>query len=200
MLKSLTAIAALVAACMSPAAGTTLIVNGSGELTGATGVVINGSTYNVTFAEGSCAGLFGGCTTVSDFTFQSLGDAQAAAQALLDQVLIDSGQGQFDTDYSLTFGCGTNNGLACAVLIPYATDGSAVSVAEALNTPTTDLSSVQANPSINFDTSGGPQYVYALFTSAAAVPEPSTWLLMLMGFGAIGMTVRRKGQMLGASG
>ena len=44
---------------------------------------------------------------------------------------------------------------------------------------------------------GGPQYVYALFTSAAAVPEPSTWLLMLLGFGAIGMTVRRKGQMLG---
>jgi hypothetical protein len=31
--------------------------------------------------------------------------------------------------------------------------------------------------------------------SAAAVPEPATWALMLLGFGAIGVAVRRKGRL-----
>jgi hypothetical protein len=30
------------------------------------------------------------------------------------------------------------------------------------------------------------------FTAAAAVPEPGTWAMMLLGFGAIGFSMRRR--------
>jgi hypothetical protein len=192
MNRILAVAAAVAVAVASPAGAAVLLVNGGGQLTGATGVNVGGSAYDVSFVEGSCAGLFGGCDAASDFTFTSFADASAAAQALLDQVLIDGGAGQFDTDYAATFGCATNNALTCAALIPYATNGVSASVAQALNTPTTDSSNVGANPAITFDTSGFPQYVYARFTAAAAVPEPSSWALMLLGFGAIGLAVRRK--------
>jgi hypothetical protein len=186
-----TAIALGVAAA-SPAAGATLLVSG-GQLTGATGVSVGGTAYDVSFADGSCSGLYGGCDSASDFTFTTVGDAQAAAQALLDQVLIDGGAGQFDTAYDLTFGCAANSVLTCAVLIPYATGGGVASVAQALNTAGADSSNVTASPAIAFDTSSAPNYVYALFRpSAAAVPEPASWAMMLLGFGAIGLTVRRR--------
>jgi hypothetical protein len=50
----------------------------------------------------------------------------------------------------------------------------------------------------DFDTTNGPvalanTNVYARFTpSAAAVPEPMTWAMMLLGFGGIGMAMRRR--------
>ena len=59
--------------------------------------------YNVTFAGGTCAFNFSGCDSQSDFAFNTLANAIVAAQALLDQVLIDnhpltSPTRLFDTD------------------------------------------------------------------------------------------------------
>jgi hypothetical protein len=108
-------------------------------------------------------------------------------------VLIDSGAGQFDTAYELTAGCAANSVLTCAVLIPYASGGGVASVAQALNTAGADSSNVAAAPAIGFDTTDAPNYVYALFSpSVAAVPEPASWAMMLLGFGAIGFALRRR--------
>jgi hypothetical protein len=93
-------------ALASSADAATLLVNGSGLLTGATGVDVGGTLYDVEFVEGSCVALFDGCDAVTDFDFTTAADVLAASQALLDQVFLDvSGQGTFDTRPSLTFGC-----------------------------------------------------------------------------------------------
>src|SRR5262245_51552264 len=71
----------LVAAQAAP----TLVVNGT-TLTGARNVDVNGTLYDVDFLDGTCVAIFSGCNAISDFTFQSDLSAQAASQALLDQV------------------------------------------------------------------------------------------------------------------
>jgi hypothetical protein len=40
----------------------------------------------------------------------------------------------------------------------------------------------------------GPNGSYSGTLNVAAVPEPATWMMMLLGFGAIGMVVRRRRQ------
>ena len=94
-----------------------LIVNGSGILTGATGVNVGGTLYDVEFVDGTCVALFTGCDQPSDFTFTTAADADVASQALLDQVLLDTGVGAFDSNPALTFGC--SNSIICFVDTPY---------------------------------------------------------------------------------
>jgi hypothetical protein len=186
--------AAAVFGVAAPTEAAVLLVNGSGQLTGATGVVVDGAAYDVQFVEGTCTDRFSGCETTSDLTFQTALAAYFAAQALLEEVLIDGSAGDFDTHYELTLGCSTNETLGCHVLIPYAAGGGEVTLAEAFNTNAA-LGDVpnQLVLARSYDTTQRPQYVYALFTPAAGgVPEPSTWAMMLLGFGAIGFSVRRQ--------
>ena len=83
----------------------TLNVDASGQLLGASGVVVNGTQYDVQFKDGTCIDLFNGCDSNSDFTFQSQADATAASAALLSQVFLDSPVGNFDSNPDLTNGC-----------------------------------------------------------------------------------------------
>ena len=76
-----------------------------GQLMGASGVLVDGSLYDVQFLDGSCITLFTGCDEESDFTFQNPVSAILAAQALLDQVFLDGVDGLFDTAPQLTNGC-----------------------------------------------------------------------------------------------
>jgi hypothetical protein len=92
-----------------------------GELHGASGVIVDGSSYDVAFLDGTCIDLFSGCDAVSDFTFQSQSAAVLASQALLDQVFLD-GANLFDTDPALTNGCSGSGGL-CISITPFHTDG-----------------------------------------------------------------------------
>ena len=175
----------------SPAEASSQLINGSGQLTGATGVTVGAGTYNVQFVEGSCSAVFGGCDALSDFSFQNQTDAKAAAQALLDQVLT----GAFDNDYTMTFGCSTNGSAACDVLVPFGFDQLNVLAQAAKNVsgPADDTNTlVDADP-VFFDTIFNDQFVWARFTPAAgAVPEPSSWLMLLLGFAGIGVAMRRK--------
>jgi hypothetical protein len=62
--------------------------------------------------------------------------------------------------------------------------------------PTTYISAVAQNAS-----AGEIDYLHAatftiIYSYASAVPEPDTWLLMLLGFGAIGLTTRRRSSVL----
>ena len=61
------------------------VVMSDGQLMGATGVEVNGASYDVAFLDGSCNSLYNGCTGLP---FTTSSEALAASQALRDQVMI----------------------------------------------------------------------------------------------------------------
>lgn len=93
---------ALFGLTVSAAEAAILNVDGGGNLLGAFGVDVGGTTFDVSFQDGTCAELFDGCDQVTDFTFQNATDADNASQALLDQIF---GAGDlFDITPELTSG------------------------------------------------------------------------------------------------
>ena len=159
------------------------IVSG-GQLTGAQNVDVNGTLYDVTFEDGTCIALFGGCDQLSDFTFTSLSTAEAAAHALLDQVFLDTGSGDFDSNPSLTNGCTSTYG--CTVGIPYSVSSFLVAGANNYSSSSGVSDSVLnfSNFDKSNDLSDAGDRTYALF-SPSAVPVPGG--LVLFGSGLIGL-------------
>jgi hypothetical protein len=98
-------------------AGPLLQVNGSGQLTGALGVNVGGTLYDVAFMEGTCVAVFSGCDQVSDFTFQTQAGAALASAALLSTVFLDVPPNFFDSVMTSTVGCKATNG--CSIYTPY---------------------------------------------------------------------------------
>ncbi len=76
-----------------------------GVLYGATGVIVDGLSYDVSFGDGSCISLFSGCDESSDFVFTDPAQSIRANLAILEQVLIDGPDGLFDSNPGLTNGC-----------------------------------------------------------------------------------------------
>ncbi|HEX2282817.1 MAG TPA: PEP-CTERM sorting domain-containing protein [Thermomicrobiales bacterium] len=173
---------ALAFAC--PAHAALLLVDASGQLTGATGVNVNGTLYDVSFVEGTCVDLFSGCDSASDFAFSSVFDANDAAVALEQLVLI----GSFDTDPASTLGCEAGIVAACVVITPFAVATGEVLTTSVFNQPTTVDGLTGWPVPTTFDTSSSPFEVYAEWTPTP-VPEPST--LMLIGTGLLGAGVKR---------
>ena len=161
-----------------------------GQLMGADNVDVNGSLYDVDFMDGSCISLFDGCDESADFTFFNDSDALAASQALLDQVLLDTPQGDFDSEPQLTNGC-SGDGL-CQIVTPFGLDGAGVALlAEARNYAPgvfTDRSDFTSTPA---DTNTGVFFgaTYAIWAPVSPVPIPAavwlfgTALVGLIGFG-----------------
>ncbi|MFS0771636.1 PEPxxWA-CTERM sorting domain-containing protein [Sphingomonas sp. 1P08PE] len=200
MMKTIPRLLAAATLCALPAtadAAVTYDVQG-GRLVGASGVVVDGSTYDVAFVDGSCATAHGTCTA-ANFAFTDKNHATLAAQALLDQVFLDGSAGAFDSDPALTMGCGNESG--CESYVVYAAGladgfGTFQSIA-AINTATGNRTPDQIGASGSlyqtfFDTGENPAATFARFTPAGAVPEPATWALMLAGFGLTGAALRRR--------
>lgn len=174
--------------CVLPARAATLIVS-DGELTGATGVIVEGASYDVTFAEGSCNSLFNGCTS---FTFNTLSSAVAASQSLLDQVFLDGPHGNFDSLPDLTFGVdgGARRG---DIFTPYGLtptgNGALIGVAR---NGSTDLT-LDGIESVSADTLSNPLSVYAVWSpSVSPIPEPEIYAMLGLGLGMMGWVGRRK--------
>ena len=168
-----------------------LTINSSGQLTGATEVNVLGGLYDVELKPGSCNSLLENCTA---FTFTTAEEATAASEAILDQVLIDDIAGQFDSDPTLTFGCGARPDF-CAIATQYSVgliSGFPFvfgSLAQNFSDNTQDQ---EASPSIqNFDTLFSGDTSYAVWSqNASPVPVPATaWLLMS---GLVGLVVRSR--------
>lgn len=166
-----------------------LQVSADGKLTGATGVDVNGTLYDVSFQEGSCDSLFGGCDP-ANFAFHNASNAFTAAWALLQQVFIDSPLGYFDFAPDLLFGCSAV--VVCGVLTPYdpglvmSADNGWLEFFDRLHMLAFDPA-ISTAPGLYEDSS-----VYAIWTvtETQLVPEPS--ILSLLGAGIAAATFRRR--------
>lgn len=179
-----------------------LQVDGSGDLTGANGVDVGGTLYDVRFVDGTCISIFSGCDSQSDFTFTTLANATLASQALLDQVFIDSIAGQFDTSPQLTIGC--ENIILCDVWTPYrlVTDrelgvfalyGGARNLEPSIGADFTLSGGAMPTFSTAPPTVGADILVWAVWSPPAqSVPEPSAFALLGVGLLALGLTRRRR--------
>jgi len=162
-----------------------IVDSATGQLVGATGVVIQGVPYDVTFVEGTCAEVYDGCNELSDlpFTGQITGDASndviLASEALLEQVFMDGPAGNFDSEPSLTFGCGTDLPVdSCAALTPFLAAPSGSSAAYGPLNAAVEAADFFVRPELNFDETtddflnplNGPTSVWVRWTLAAS-PE-----------------------------
>lgn len=190
----------------SSAFSTTLVVEDE-VLMGATDVVVNGVSYDVTFEDDSAANLYivdGEYT----FPFTTEDEALAASQALLDQVFLDGDNGLFDTDPELTNGI-QYSGWA-NVYTPYDIDidgvlgiyfaiatNYAIPYRDAQGNPVDDTTSTGHNIK-TYDTSNLYGQVWAAWTLSdtsssdqSTTPEPAS--MLLFGLGLLGFTgLKRK--------
>lgn len=100
------------------ASAATLVIDDSSRpysLLGADGVTVEGIKYNVRFVDGTCQEVFDGCSE-SAFPFQTPSSSLAAANALLDQVLLDVSGAPADRLPHFSNGCGS--WLTCSFIIP----------------------------------------------------------------------------------
>jgi hypothetical protein len=173
------------------AVAATQIVNGSGILTGATGVVVNGVSYDVHIVGGTCESVYGGCG-LSTFDFTDFNTAQAAGKALLDQVYIDTPLGSFGSDPSKTYGCIGSRECYSHIAFQVLHYGEGTIQVRRFLPSSGQANTVGAGVWLDDDTDFFPPNNFVRFSlsSAGSVPEPATWAMMLAGFGAIGGMLR----------
>lgn len=156
-----------------------LNVDTNGQLTGATGLLVNGQHYDVSFEDGRFVDLFptGYLPFISTST-----QATSFANALLDQVFLDSALGTFDTNPALTNGCT----VSCRLWVPYQNyqfNPNNAQIIFAENTSALDSVGQYTAPKTH-NTSGNANLAYAVFSvsQVSAVPEPNTAIAFTIGF------------------
>jgi hypothetical protein len=202
-LRKLVLVAALVLIA-GGAQAVTLDIDG-GQLNGASGVLVDGSLYDVQFLDGTCIALYDGCDDTSDFTFQTQASAILASQALLDQVFLDGVEGLFDTHPSLTRGCTTDLTVECFVFTPFLYFYGETSFFPGVVGPWARTVLAHNGDDLNggpdglgldydvptsLDSLDGAGYVFAVWTSV--VPEPNTALLLSLGLTGLAAKGRRR--------
>jgi PEP-CTERM motif len=192
----LVAVATLIVSSVPASASPILQVNASGILTGALNVDVGGTLYDVAFVDTSCVAAYSGCDGPSDFPFTTAAAAQAASQALLDQVFVNGPAGNFDATPALIFGC-TSSPLNCSAWTPYGLGGQATALSKlAVNVPGVNPDSVADAAVAN--SASFVQFVDSTLAqwtpSTTAVPEPTSMLLFSAGLAGLAARRYRRGR------
>jgi len=178
-----------------------LSVSENGVLLGANNVSVHGNLFDVRFYDGSIDFYAPNSVNFDSST------AEAASQALLDNVFIDDEKGLFDSSPGLTNGC-TRGSTTCRIftpLLPGVVTGISTSgkprmaVWYVLNTQPSlgangyrdnDFLSAAEVP-LNFNTRIGVG-TWAIWSPAiSVVPEPKTYLLLFAGLIIVGLGYRK---------
>jgi hypothetical protein len=158
-----------------------LQLDAAGEVIGATDVELLGGLWDVVFINGHCPDLFDGCETAEDFDFQTAEDAAAASRAIMEQVLLDGPQGQFDSQPHLTRGC--SDLFLCGVITLFGFDELgwyAGGVARNDFMESGDSWDLVNYFHPDLDSTVVPYGTVAMWTRTASVPAPATVLLFLL--------------------
>lgn len=170
-----------------------------GKLIGATGVVVDGVSYGVSFSDGSYSSLYGNSET---FLFDTRAKAVLASQALLDQVFLDINGYLFDSSPKLTRGCpepsycgaatpyklAPNYQVSTVLAVNFIHNGDVVSQSDMVFGRDQDISGTSWPSYL---------YTYAVWSpasqSSSSVPEPGALALVMLGvFGLLSRSWRRK--------
>ncbi len=181
---------ALTFALANSAQAITFDIAANGTLMGASGVMVNGTSYDVTFGDD----LYGNSITA----FTTLDGATAATQALIDQVLV--GDYSATSSYAIngctvasncvintTYGILNTRGKPAVYVYAKSERGAFTITASSLNGGA--MSSTNTN--IWSDSTIAK---WTVSTTATAVPEPEAYAMMLAGLGLVGFAARRKKQ------
>lgn len=160
-----------------PADAATLTIS-DGLVTGATGVVVAGTSYDVVFADGSCSSVFGGCDSTAIFDFTTFEAAAAAASAL--RASFDSGF-RFPTTSGVV-GCSASE-AQCFLSIPYLATDQIYYLAFAMLRPF-DPPVTGSISGMTYQTRNDPDVTFARF-SPSPVPLPSALPLLSAGLAAL---------------
>jgi len=157
----------------------------NGQLTGATGLIINGTSFDVAFVDENFESAF---KNTIPLIHDTVNEAIAFGNLLNNNVFLDIVSGQFDTKPNLINGCG--NSIVCFVRIPYQLEQGIGNIFN-VNTVNVNNYSDELNDQVTF-TSSFPTYrdfaaysnnVYAVFSPSqvASIPEPSLYMMLLFG-------------------
>jgi hypothetical protein len=160
---------------------------------GVSGLVSRGETYNVEFKDGSCASLFSGCDSPSDFAFF---DSQQAVDAIFS--LHSALAGADDTRVR---GCG--GGYPCTRYTPFFTPERYFSARDGGWIEARFLFDSHVSPGLgaggyknlaaDYDTSASSSETFVIFTP---VPEVPAWALMPAGLLLLCFARRSRPRML----
>lgn len=178
---------------MVSVSATPILQINAGQLTGAKNVNVDGIVYDVEFIDGTCETLFEGCDNQSDFSFTNKIKASLASHILRENIFIDTSTLFFDTHPEYTSGCLLIS-FYCRVLTPYQLMGETVLSSALINTPSLLSDNITSPLSLHFqeDISNDGGYVWARWTPAEQVPEPSLLAVLFVGLVVIGMINRRQ--------
>jgi len=180
---------------LSPPAKSALILNSDGLVEQITNIEANGTIYNATFHDGTCAELFSGCDEPYDFIFTSETQSLAAGTAMLEQLnafgapLLAAGSLNGEPG-----GVGCSLIGSCEYLIPFEFVGPETVLLTVVQNLTGDSpDSIFGNGlhTTQFDSSDFEFYTYAVFT-ATAVPATSSFHLFLGGMALLGIATRTR--------